>query len=224
MIEKIEHLLVSVKEKEQLKRTAEIAFLQAQVKPHFLYNTLNSIRCMVDMNRNQDATKMLLALMRLLRKTLTNHDELISIREELTILQDYITLQSYRLQDKFTVQINVSQALLEYKIPKLLLQPLVENAITHGIEPIYGKGMLTIEATEHAEFITFKIMDNGVGIPKENIADILDNKRNPQTSGGIGIANVHERIKLHFGQAFGIEIASSFEHGTTIYVKIPILK
>lgn len=225
MIEKIKALLNSIKEKEKLKRKAELDFLQAQINPHFLYNTLFSIKCMISMNQNSNAEDMMTAFIDLLKKTLNNKDELIAISDEIEILNKYITIQSYRYSNKFDIVFDVESTILESRIPKLILQPLVENAIFHGIEPKRGKGVIRIQGLKVKSDILIKVIDDGVGIEKKRIKALwkMDPDVKERKFNQVGIINVHQRIQMNFGMRYGIKIYSTLGKGTEIHVRLPVV-
>ena len=225
MIEKIKALLNSIREKEKLKRKAELDFLQAQINPHFLYNTLFSIKCMISMNQNESAEDMMTAFIDLLKKTLNNKDELITVAEEIGILREYITIQSYRYSNKFDIEFNIQNDILEYRIPKLILQPLVENAIFHGIEPKKGKGIISVTGEKKKGDILIKVIDDGVGIEEKKIKALWKNEHEHKERkfNQVGVVNVHQRIQLNFGIRYGIKICSKAGKGTEIHVRLPAL-
>lgn len=223
MVKKIQYLLKDLQEQGRLKRRIELEFLQAEINPHFLYNTLTSIRFMVEMGRNEDAQAMLLSLGRLLRKTIGNSDEFITIREEIGILKDYILIQQVRYPDKFEVRFQIPEELLDYQIPKLILQPMVENAIFHGIEPKDTKGLIVITGKLQEDGLVIKVSDDGVGMTKEQLKALWQmDKPSEQTFSKIGVINVHERLVLNFGPAYGLKIDSVVSQGTTAWLRLPV--
>lgn len=225
MIIRIKELMNSVKREERLKRKAEFDFLQAQINPHFLYNTLYSIKCMVAMKENESAEKMLMSYMNLLRKTLTKQDEFIPIKEELDNLKEYISIQAFRYPDKFEVAYRVDEEILACKTLKLILQPLIENAIFHGIEPKKEKGSIAIYGYREENEVVIKVVDDGIGMDKEQIDAIWEekNKCSGRAFNQVGIINVHDRLRLHFGEEYGLSIESRLGRGTTVEVRMPYM-
>jgi two-component system sensor histidine kinase YesM len=226
MLAKIRDLMRNVQAEEKLKRKAELEFLQAQINPHFLYNTLTSIRCMVEMKQNKDAQNMLLALVRLLRNSIGNSDEFVSVRKQLENLQDYLLIQSFRYPDKFTVGYMIQSEVFDCQIPKLILQPLVENAIFHGIEPKETTGRIKISGYQDEADLVFEVSDDGVGMNEEQLRAIWEKKDKPlnRTFNRIGIINVHERLALNFGPSYGLKIFSQPGAGTAAVIRMPVFR
>ncbi len=199
--------------------------LQSQINPHFLYNTLNSIKWMATIQNVSGIPEMITSLARLLRNIAKGTSELITIKEELDLLNDYITIQQYRYGGTITVNYNVmSDDLYECNIIKFTLQPIVENAIFHGIEPKSVEGIIdiNIKKLKHNK-IGIEVIDNGIGISEDKIEKLLSSKET--TSKGsfnnIGISNVNERIKLTFGDEYGLNIKSKLNEYTSIIITIP---
>jgi two-component system, sensor histidine kinase YesM len=192
----------------QLKeREAELRALQAQIKPHFLYNTLDSIYWMAVMQKNQDIAELTVALSESFKLSLNNGEDMIPISKELEHIRHYLTIQNYRYRDRFQYIENVDQVLLDKPILKLLLQPFIENAIYHGLEPKVGEGTIELNGRLADGLVTFTIMDNGVGIE-----DLEETER------GYGIRNVRERLKLFYGQDSRLSISSKVNEGTCIEI------
>ncbi len=223
MLHTIKELMQDIRKEEQLKRRAELDFLQAQINPHFMYNSLYSIKCMVIMERKEPAENMLTSFIRLLRKIFHNEAEFISVREEISILKDYILIQSYRYTDNFDVVYDIEEGISDCRIPKLILQPLVENAIFHGIEPGNKKGMILVRGTQEEDCVCFEVRDNGVGMTDEQINSLWERKH--RDSGGeftgVGISNVHERLLLNYGEGYGLTVRSTVGEGTTVQIRLP---
>lgn len=223
MLRRIKNLLEGIKEKEKQKRKIELSFLQAQINPHFMYNTLFSIKCMVDMQKNEEAEKMLTAFIQLLRSTLSNPDEFITLEEEFKTLKQYALLQQFRYAGQFNIEFNLSKKISQYRIPKLLIQPLLENSIFHGIEAKKEEGYICISALEKDGDIIITIEDNGVGIPK-GIIDKIEQGEKLNSGVHVGIFNVRERINLNFGDKYGIKIESKELNGTKILLMLPAIE
>ncbi len=207
MMDRIQSLIAQLKERDEEKRVLELQALQAQINPHFLYNTLASIRFLVEMNMEEQAIQSLLALARLLKGTFSDHRRLIPLHEEMSSLENYLILMENRYQDAFTWRIDLDPAARELLIPRVALQPLVENAISHGLNTNGGAGHILVEARRQGEELIVRVTDSGVGGDLERIREVLGR---PSTVGrkewvsGIGIRNVHERIQLFFGEPYGL--------------------
>lgn len=207
MMDRIQGLIAQLKERDEEKRVLELQALQAQINPHFLYNTLASIRFLVEMNMEEQATQSLLALARLLKGTFSDHRRLIPLREEMDSLENYLILMGNRYQDAFTWKLDLDPAASELLIPRVALQPLAENAISHGLNTSRGTGHILVEARLCEGELRIRVTDSGTGGDLERIREILGK---PSTVGrkewvsGIGIRNVHERIQLFFGEPYGL--------------------
>lgn len=227
MVGKIDELIRKVYEEENKKKEAELQALQAQINPHFLYNTLNSIKWMALLHNMQNINEMVTALSNLLYHSMNKSGDIISIGEEIESLKNYVLIQKYRYSDRFEVIYDYDTGILEYKTLKLILQPLVENSIFHGIENKKDKGRIWVKVRLEDEKIGFEVADDGVGITPEKLQDILsrrgagDRKRGLS---GIGIYNIDERIKLNFGMEYGLKLYRREGGGTRIEVWIPAVK
>ena|GEM_PF-710633 len=198
MIKRLRELLEQQRNREERKRQAEIEFLQAQIKPHFLYNSLNSIRIMISFGNNEDAETMLTTLSRLLRKTFETKEELIPLSVELDYLKDYLELQTFRYPGRFLVEWDIQNGVEAIPIPRLLLQPLVENAIFHGIEPMKERGWIRIRAAASDPLhLEISVEDNGVGISAHRMNTIWEARG--EMSDHVGLTNIRERVALFFG-------------------------
>jgi two-component system sensor histidine kinase YesM len=219
----INHLL---KEQEE-KRKAELHALQMQIRPHFLYNTINSIKCLLWAGKTELIEPTVNALVNLLEQTISRKEELISLEEELQCVKDYIYIQEIRSSHTIRSSFQIPEALQACLIPKLLLQPLVENAIFHGFEPkpATGKiwGTLSIYATAIGRDLQLEILDDGVGMEQSRAEKLLtdDNRLNAGRFSGIGVKNVQERIQLYFGARYGLTIHSEPGVGTSIVITLP---
>lgn len=205
-------------EAERKKRAAELKALQAQISPHFLFNTLNTIRWAAINKHNKKAADMVLALSKLLRMTIVKDNELITVEEEIDNLRNYIALFQMRSDTDLSLICTIDDRLLQYEIPKLLLQPLVENSIIHGFEGAESGCVIEINGDFGQDFAYLRVIDNGVSIQQP-----LSEKRAKELKfSGIGLNNVNERIKLYFGEQYGLEISTG--KGTTVEIRIPIEK
>lgn len=224
MVKRIRSLMEQIISEQEAKRKSELKALQAQINPHFLYNTLDSI---VWMNENKDyvgVTTMVVALSQFFRISISRGRELITVSDEIEHIKSYLIIQKIRYKNKFKFSIEAQPEALGYKTLKLILQPIVENAIYHGVEQLYDEGIIKINVSIDGETILFQVTDNGYGIKPDILKDILNKKANEKDSGGVGLKNVNERIKLFFGEQYGIEIDSILDVGTTVNIRIPIIK
>jgi two-component system sensor histidine kinase YesM len=219
MRKNIHKLMQENLEKERKKREAELEALQAQISPHFLFNTLNAVRWAAINNNSKKAADMVLALGNLLRMTIIKNNELISIEQEIENLKYYIAIIKMRHATMFDVFYDIDESIRDFQIPKLLLQPLVENAILHGFEQLKVGGRIDIIGTEKKDKILILIKDNGKGM---DTTFLLEEKNIKSLKfSGIGIENVNERIKIHYGKEYGIVIKSEPGRGTTVEVWLP---
>lgn len=217
-----------VKEEQAFKRKAELTALQAQINPHFLYNTLNSIIWMADKVNANEISLMSAALGTFFKLSLSGGKEIISIRDEILHVQSYLYIQKIRFIDKLNYRMNVNDEILNNRIVKLVLQPLVENAIVHGINEKDGQGEVIISGgfSKDTKDIELYVTDNGAGISPMKLELINRRLREgfSEKQEGYGIYNVNERIRLAFGYDFGISIISELGKGTCVKVDIPVVK
>lgn len=218
MIKWLEESIEEIKEQEKQKRIAELSFLQAQINPHFLYNTLSGVRFLVSMNKNEEAEEMIFKFTKLLRNILPKASELISLNEEIEIVIDYIELQKIRYPNLFKVDIFIQESIKSIKVPALILQPVVENAIFYSIDNEGKKGKIRIIGYSEEEKIIIEVIDNGKGMSNRQINDVFKNK---EAMNRVGLINVHERIQLNYGKMYGIEIISEKGKGTRIRYILP---
>lgn len=219
MVKIIQELMNKVKQEEISLRKTELKALQAQINPHFLYNTLDSIQWMCEQGRTPDAVKMVGALAKLFRISISRGKELIPISDELNHAKSYLVIQSYRYKNQFVYEFDVEEGITQYLCNKITLQPMIENAIYHGIDRMVDEGLIRIEAKSEGNNIEFRVFDNGAGMTKEQCESILKKERSD--SSGIGIKNVNDRIKIFFGEEYGIRIESELDVGTTIIIRFP---
>jgi len=220
MVVRIKELMSQVVKEQEFKRKSEISALQAQINPHFLYNTLDSIVWMAEAKKSEEVVLMTSALARLFRSSISKGQELVSIQTEVEHITNYLTIQQMRYRDKLAFHIDVAPSILNYLTLKILLQPLVENAIYHGIKNKFGVGIITIRGHEYQDDVLFEVIDNGVGMDDKTIARILSNQATTERR-GMGVANVNERIQLFFGNKFGLNYTSELDVGTTVSIRIP---
>lgn len=222
LVGQIQNLMEQVKREEITLRKTELKALQAQINPHFLYNTLDSIQWMCEQDNTKDAVVMVGALAQLFRISISKGYELITIEKELQHAKSYLLIQSYRYQNQFTYEFIVEPEVLEYLCNKITIQPIIENAIYHGISRMIDEGEITIEVYFDNNDVVFMISDNGVGMTPQQVDNIL--KKELTDSKGIGVKNVNDRIKIYFGDDYGITVSSELDVGTVITIRIPAIK
>jgi two-component system sensor histidine kinase YesM len=225
MITRVEQLTEDLSTAFKVQREAEMKALQAQINPHFLYNTLESVNSLAKIHQIQDISNLVLSLSQLLRLSIDQASETISIREELLHLQSYLQIQNIRYRDKFIVTSRVDESVLEYKMIKLILQPLVENCIFHGVEQLEKTGRIEVLIEEEGETVRFRICDNGKGMSKEKLIEINEslhvNHSPLNKRGSYGVKNVHDRLTLFYGGLSKLQYESELDHGTTVTFVIP---
>ena len=221
MVMKIQELMVHIVDEEKTLRKTELKALQAQINPHFLYNTLDSIQWMCEKKDTEKAIAMVSALAKLFRISISKGKELIPIEKELDHVRSYLVIQSYRFKGQFEYYFEVDEKLLNYYCNKITLQPIVENSIIHGLEGMYDEGEIHIRVIDGGDHILMQIEDNGVGMTKEQCQKIIAHDESDKF--GIGIKNVNDRLKIYFGQEYGLKIESELDCGTKVIVKIPKL-
>jgi two-component system sensor histidine kinase YesM len=219
MLDEIKQLINDVKQREKEKRKAEIKALSAQMDPHFFYNTLNTIYCKSVLGENEDVNKMILALSQMFQLSLSGGRDLIILNDELDHVRQYLAIQQLSYEDLFVCHIDVQPELLDCKIPKIIVQPLVENSILHGFQDRMSGGEIHIYARVDEEWLYLKVEDNGSGLQPENIkADIV----NPTTlNEGYALRNVFHRLQLYYGDQQRMEISNNDEGGARIELWIP---
>ncbi len=224
--QKISNLMSKLGEDEKKKRELEIQALQAQINPHFLYNTLASVRFMIEMEMLSDADNALLSLVKLLKNTFSSQQQLITINEELETVEHYLSLLKLRHNDSFSWKINIDNRIRPFKTLKFVLQPLVENSISHGFNEKKEHGYIEITGQIKDEHILLLVKDNGIGADIDYVNKLLAGEEKQVYIGkfsGIGLKNVNDRIKLFFGEEYGINISLGNDNGTVVELKIPIV-
>lgn len=219
MVLQIQELVEKVRQEEISLRKTELKALQAQINPHFLYNTLDAIAWMCEEERHKDAVEMVNALARLFRISISRGHELISIEKEIEHAKSYLKIQNFRYKNQFTYDFKVDDTCLSYLCNKITLQPIIENAIYHGIDRMVDEGLIQIRIFQKDEKIVFEVEDNGVGMTEEQCQEIL--KKDAGDKAGIGIKNVNDRIKIYFGEEYGITIRSELDEGTCVTITMP---
>ncbi|WP_300379404.1 sensor histidine kinase [Clostridium sp.] len=223
MVNKMNILMDNVMKEQEGKRKSELNALQAQINPHFLYNTLDSIVWMIENENYEGSITMVTALARFFRISLSKGKNIITVKDELEHAKNYLTIQNIRYKNKFSYEVQAEEEVLDLSSIKLIVQPLIENAIYHGMEYMDGDGNINIKSYIKNEDLYIDIIDNGLGMPEEIAASLLISNNNNQNKkgSGIGLKNVHERIKLYFGEKYGLEIYSKPDEGTTIRIHMP---
>lgn len=224
MVSKIRQLMDQIVIEQEAKRKSELDALQAQINPHFLYNTLDSIVWMAENGKTQDVITMVTSLARLFRISISRGRNIITVREEIEHAKNYLIIQKIRFKSKFKFNIEVEEKVLQYKTLKLILQPIIENAIYHGIEYMFEEGNITVSAKEVNGKLLYEVTDNGLGIKPDILENILSYNSKENGGAGVGIRNVHERIQLCYGKEYGLEIESELEEGTKVKLWLPIVK
>lgn len=222
MVHRIQELVEQVRAEETQLRKTELKALQAQINPHFLYNTLDSIQWMCERGKTEQAAAMVSALAKLFRISISRGHELIPIKDEVQHAKSYLIIQSYRYRNQFSYHFEVEEGLENFLCNKITIQPLIENAIYHGINRMVDEGEITVcvkTVKDCPRDILITVEDNGVGMTQEQCRKILEKGRSD--SGGIGVKNVNDRLKIYFGEAYGIEIHSEPDVGTKVVVRIP---
>ena len=219
MVLMIQSLVEKVHNEEIVLRKTELKALQAQINPHFLYNTLDSIQWMCEQDNSKDAVKMVGALAKLFRISISHGNEFITISDELKHAESYLIIQSYRYKNQFTYSFDVDKSVLDCMCNKITIQPFIENAIYHGLDRMVDEGEIKIIVEHRGKDIAIIVKDNGLGMTEEQCKAVLQKGRSD--SKGIGVKNVDDRLKIYFGEEYGITIDSELDVGTTVTIKIP---
>ncbi|MDF2988099.1 MAG: two-component sensor histidine kinase [Eubacterium sp.] len=228
MLDKVSELLLLTKEQERLKRDAEFEALQAQINPHFLFNTLSSIRWAAAAYGDKKVEDMVHALSILLRASITNGQDMVPLENEISILRNYLDLVRMKQGSVYIFECNVDENIMKYRIPHLLLQPIVENSILHGFEDLNGQGTVSITAEVAGDLLKIELTDNGKGLQGNTLESILsrespalDEKKYYKS---VGLKNIHDRIKLIYGENYGIDICDGEKNGTKVTLYLPFQK
>lgn len=227
MADNIKELLVKIEEENKLRRITELKVLEYQINPHFLYNTLDSINWMSQKAGQTDIGLLVTALARFFRLGLSKGNETYTIRDEIEHVNNYLIISRFRYKDCFEYSMNTDPSIMNCKTIKIILQPLVENAIKHGINKNETKGLICIAGRREGEAIILEVTDNGKGMESEQV-DFLNNsllgmKETALEKSGFGMINVHQRIKLNYGGSYGVTVESRLNEGTTIRITLPVL-
>lgn len=227
MVRKLREQFKNNMEQQNRLRLAEIKNLKSQISPHFLYNTLDSIKYMARLGMNEEIDTMITKLGVLLHSGMNIKQDMIPLREEMKVVESYIAIQQIRYEGKFSFSIDIADELMDSYVPNLIVQPLVENAIVHGIEPKIGSGLLRISEQHTADDMIIEVYDNGGGIEEEKIASILssdNSSKHADDRENIGLFNVNRRIQLCFGNCYGLSIQSKLGEYTKVCAHMPIVK
>ncbi len=227
MASTMDHLMEDIIQQEEQKRRSELDVLQSQINPHFLYNTLDSVVWMTENGRTQDAVVMLTSLARFFRISLSRGSNVITIGDELEHARHYLTIQKMRYKNKFSASITAAEGVESLYTIKLIVQPVLENAIYHGMAYADGDGEIAVRAFREGDDVIIQVTDNGPGMPEEVVERLLDPNGPAALAGakgsGIGFRNVHQRLRLTFGPAYGLTILSEPDDGTTVRIRLPAL-
>lgn len=220
MLQQIEILITQIEEKESQKKIAEIRALRYQINPHFLYNTLNSIRWMAKLNRSEEVANAITTLVHLLEASLERNGTFVKLGDELQLLEKYMIIQQYRYDFNIELKINCSAELRDIEIPRMLLQPIIENAIFHGIAPKDEEGIIEIEVSQNNRDIVIDIIDDGIGILDEKIPHLLtiESDTKPRGMTSIGLRHVHQTLQWFYGKEYGVEMNSIKSVGTKVRI------
>lgn len=221
MISKIKLLMAEAVSTEKEKRKTEIKALQAQINPHFLYNTLDTIIWLSAGGKNEEVVEVTSALAGLFRTSISEGGDLVPLSVEMENIRSYLTIQKMRYQDKLSYRIEISDRLLAMKTPKLILQPIVENAVYHGIKLSPTGGEIAISASECDGTLTVTVQDSGVGMTEEQMSNLFKEDKEDHAGMGIGVINVNNRIKLCFGEEYGLSYHSVQGKGTRVDILLP---
>jgi len=226
MSSELKRLVSRIQQEEEEKALAEIRALQSQINPHFLYNTLGSVKWIASMQKADKIVEITEALISMLRYTAKHERPMVTLREELDNIRNYIVIQNVRYYNRIQLQIHVEDGLLENLMPKLILQPIVENAIFHGLAETEEEGIITVRAYRYEDGMRIEIQDNGVGIDEstgEWLHRELQEVEKTQAA-GIGLPNVQRRIRLYFGERYGIRFYSTPGEGSTFVISLPDIR
>ena len=221
MLDDLKHYVDELVQTQKKQRQAEISALQMQINPHYIYNTLASIKWLVYQNDTAKTVRTIDAFISLLRNTISNSDEFIPVRQEMINIQNYILINQTRYGDSIQVEYYVSRVCEEYLLPKMILQPFIENTFFHAY-PEGRCGTIQIVVKQKEEKLEIQIIDDGVGMTKEKVLKIMNEPTGKEHYSGIGVHNVQERLKLLYGDDYGINIFSEEQKGTTVVIVLPV--
>ena len=221
MIEEISELMIEVMQEQRAKRKTQFIALQNQINPHFLYNTLDSILYLNENNRNEDVEEMIVALSKFFRSSISTEKNVIPLREEIEHVKNYLLIQKIRYHNKFKFTFDIDKTLYSFGVIKLGLQPVVENAIYHGIDPESFDNDISIRAFDDKDYVYIEVKNNGYGISKEGIEQIYQGFSDKKASKHIGLKNISQRLKLYYGPKSKVEIESILDEHTIVRIVYP---
>lgn len=224
MVGEIKKLVDDIHKEQENAKEAELRLLQEQINPHFLYNTLDAIVWLTESGEKKKAIQMIQELSNFFRISLSKGESQITVKDEREHVRSYLEIQHHRYQDILDYNIDFADDILEYHIQKLTLQPIVENALYHGIKNKRGKGMIKVTGMEYGADIIFTVEDNGRGMNEQELSelkDLISGKKSNDRQHGFGMANVEKRIKMQYGEKYGMTVESTFGEGTIVTVRIP---
>lgn len=224
MLKDLRRLMNEVVETQKEKRKRELEILQAQINPHFIYNTLDTLQWKALEYGASDLSELILSLSSFFRVSLSKGKEMIPLREEIKHVRSYLDIQKARYEEILTYEIQVEESLDDVFLPKILLQPLVENAIYHGIKPKLAQGKISILAQLEGEDLLLKVQDNGVGMTEEQVNQLEEAFEGKRAPVSYGLHNVHQRIRLTYGNPYGLHVESCLQDGTTVTIRLPMEK
>lgn len=224
MLRRIRELMDQIIQEQEAKRKSELDVLQSQINPHFLYNTLNSVTRMAELGKTDEVVTTITSLSRFFRISLSKGKHIIPVQDELEHVRHYLIIQTIRFKNKFRYEIVADPETLGLQTLKLILQPLVENAIHHGIEKSAEEGFIGVYARIREDRLEFVIKDNGIGMTKETLDKLMSGSLRSESGSGVGVINVQERIKLYYGKSYGLHYESEPEEGTTVTIHLPIVR
>jgi len=223
MVGRIRQLMDDIVKSQEMKRKFELDALQAKINPHFLYNTLDSVVWMAEQNNTEGVITMITALAKLFRISISKGRDIITLSEELEHVRNYLIIQQIRYRDKFEFSISMEEGIENLPTIKLIVQPIVENAIYHGIKYLQEMGHIDIKVFRRKPgAVVIEVRDNGVGMDEQKLSNILSYEGPHHKGGtGIGVRNVHQRIQLYYGSDYGLELSSELDEGTLVRLVIP---
>ncbi|WP_340398249.1 sensor histidine kinase [Paenibacillus sp. FSL H8-0079] len=224
MSHELKRMVERMQQEEIEKAKAEMRALHDQIKPHFLYNTLGSVKWIASMQQADKIVEMTDALISMLRYATKSDGTLVTIREELDNIANYVTIQNVRYYDCIQMRYEIEDKLLDYRMPKMILQPIVENAIFHGLAELEEDGIITIRIQSQLDEVVIEVCDNGVGMDHHTMQNLMEEKSGASSgTSGIGLHNVQRRIQLHFGKPYGIQVESKIGEGTIFSILLPAI-
>ena len=220
MVCRIKQLMLDVEERQQRERNAQFQALYAQISPHFLSNTLNTIRWMADRQNAGNISELTTSLITLLQYSMNNKKEEATLGEEIDYIKNYLVIQEYRYYGMFDVRFQIEEGVESCRILKFLIQPLVENAIIHGVSGLEKQGEILVRAREKEGYLEITVADNGVGFTEKSEHE----DRTRHKTHGIGLENIRQRIELFYGERYFLNISSRKGHYTKATMELPLLR